>query len=111
MTSLESSKRSPALVLALAAIIVTAFMWMFLRTETQTGIAVLLAAAIGAVVLSRKFGATQRLEQAAASRPGLARLSALGGMLALIAAFYNVHFGLLMICSVFLYTTRCLWLT
>lgn len=111
MTSQANFKLRPALVLALAALALTTYMWLFLHAETQIGVATLLATAIGAVVISRKFGTTQRLEQAAASRPGLARLWAVGGILALIAAFYNAHFSLLMICSVLLYTTACLGLT
>ena len=39
------------------------------------------------------------------------RLWAVGGTLALIAAFYESHFILLMICTVLLYTTACLGLT
>ena len=111
MTSQNSTKRSSAVVLALAALALSGYMWLFLHAETQIGVAVLLAVAIAAVVVSSKFGTTQRVEQAAAVHPGLARIWALGGMLALIAAFYDSHFVLLMICAVLLYTTACLGLT
>lgn len=103
--------RPAALVIALAAIALVGYMWLFLHSETQLGVAVLLAVAAAAVIVSQKSGATQRIEQAAERRPGLARLWAVGGVLALIAAFYDSHFVLLMICTVLLYTTACLGLT
>ncbi|WP_416172158.1 hypothetical protein [Actimicrobium sp. CCI2.3] len=107
----SSSFKNPAIVLALATIALTVYMGLFLHAETQLGVAVLLITAVIATILSRRTGATQQLEQSAARRPGLARLWALGGILALIAVFYNEHFVLLMICSVLLYTTACLGLT
>lgn len=106
-----SNFKNPALVLALATSAITVYMWLFLHAETQLGVAALLITALVATILSRRSGATQQLELSAARRPGLARVWALGGILALIAAFYNQHFALLMICSVLLYTTACLGLT
>ncbi|NDP59875.1 MAG: branched-chain amino acid ABC transporter permease [Oxalobacteraceae bacterium] len=99
------------MVLAIATLAITVYMWLFLHAETQLGVAILLITAVAATILSRRSGATQQLEQSAARRPGLARLWALGGILALVAAFYNEHFALLMICTVLLYTTACLGLT
>ncbi|EHP42641.1 branched-chain amino acid ABC transporter permease [Cupriavidus basilensis OR16] len=99
------------MVLALAGIALTVYMWLFLHAESQLSVAILLAVAIVAVIGGRKLGANRSLEEAGASRPGLARLWAVGGTLALIAAFYDAHFALLMICSVLLYTTACLGLT
>ncbi|MCY0857157.1 branched-chain amino acid ABC transporter permease [Cupriavidus sp. D39] len=107
----KSSKRNPAVVLALAGIALTVYMGLFLHAESQLSVAILLAVAIAAVIVGRKLGANRSLEEAGASRPGLARLWAVGGSLALIAAFYDSHFALLMICSVLLYTTACLGLT
>ncbi|MDW3681055.1 branched-chain amino acid ABC transporter permease [Cupriavidus sp. CV2] len=107
----KSSKRNPAVVLALAGIALTVYMGLFLHAESQLSVAILLAVAIVAVIVGRKLGANRSLEEAGASRPGLARLWAVGGSLALIAAFYDSHFALLMICSVLLYTTACLGLT
>ncbi|WP_416050416.1 branched-chain amino acid ABC transporter permease [Cupriavidus basilensis] len=99
------------MVLALAGIALTVYMWLFLHAESQLSVAILLAVAIVAVIAGRKLGANRALEEAGVSRPGLARLWAVGGTLALIAAFYDAHFALLMICSVLLYTTACLGLT
>ncbi|MEB0136554.1 branched-chain amino acid ABC transporter permease [Actimicrobium sp. CCC2.4] len=103
--------KKPGIVLAIATLVITVYMWLFLHAETQLGVAILLITAVVATILSRRSGATQQLEQSAARRPGLARLWALGGILALVAAFYNEHFALLMICTVLLYTTACLGLT
>lgn len=107
----KSSKLNPAVVLALAGIALTVYMGLFLHAESQLSVGILLAVAIVAVIVGRKLGANRSLEEAGASRPGLARLWAVGGSLALIAAFYDSHFALLMICSVLLYTTACLGLT
>ena len=107
----SSSKPGNGAVLALSAMVLTAYLWLFLHVESQIGIAVLIAAALAAALLGRKSGATQRFERACASRPGLARLWAVAGILALVAAFYKAHFVLLMICSVLLYVTAGLGLT
>jgi ABC-type branched-subunit amino acid transport system permease subunit len=100
-----------AFVLAIAALALTGYMWLFLHAESQLAIAVLVVAATVLVIISKKLGTTRRVEHAAASRPGLARLWAVTGVLALVAAFYDAHFVLLMICAVLLYTTACLGLT
>jgi ABC-type branched-subunit amino acid transport system permease subunit len=105
------NRRPAAFVLAIAALALTGYMWLFLHAESQLAVAALVAAATVLVIISKKLGTTRRLEQAAASRPGLARLWSVMGVLALVAAFYDAHFVLLMICAVLLYTTACLGLT
>jgi ABC-type branched-subunit amino acid transport system permease subunit len=108
---LTPGKWLPSTVLGIAAIVLTLYMWMFLHAESQIGVAILLCAAILLVIISRRFGATQLLEQSAVRRPGLSKILAVGGGLALIAAFYDSHFILLMLCAVLLYSTACLGLT
>ncbi|MBU0587388.1 MAG: branched-chain amino acid ABC transporter permease [Gammaproteobacteria bacterium] len=108
---LTPGKWLPSTVLGMAAIVLTLYMWMFLHAESQIGVAILLCAAILLVIISRRFGATQLLEQSAVRRPGLSKILAVGGGLALIAAFYDSHFILLMLCAVLLYSTACLGLT
>jgi ABC-type branched-subunit amino acid transport system permease subunit len=105
------NRRPAAFVLAIAALALTGYMWLFLHAESQLAVAALVAAATVLVIISKKLGTTRRLEQAAATRPGLARLWSVMGVLALVAAFYDAHFVLLMICAVLLYTTACLGLT
>jgi len=112
METPETPKRtnSPGALL-LAALVLTTYMWAFLHAESQLAVAVLLAVAIVLVVLSRRLGTTRTLEASAAARPGLARALAALGALALIAAFHNSHFVLLMLCAVLLFSTACLGLT
>jgi ABC-type branched-subunit amino acid transport system permease subunit len=98
-------------VLAIAALALTGYLWLFLHAESQLAVGVLVVAATLLVMVSKKFGMTARVEQAGASRPGLARLWAVAAVLALVAAFHDAHFVVLMLCSVMLYTTACLGLT
>ena len=74
-----------ALMLTVASLVLTVYVWLFLHAESQIGIAILLVAAIAAVILSRRFGVTQLVEQSAARRPGLSRWLAVGCGVALIA--------------------------
>lgn len=112
MNRQEIPKRANApLVLVLATLVFTLYMWLFLHAETQVGVALLLAVAGVLVVLSRRLGVAQKLEASAAARPGLSRALAALGALVLIAAFHDSHFVLLMLCAVLLFATACLGLT
>lgn len=104
-------QRRPTVVLAASAIALVAYLYFFLHAESQIAVAVLLALAVAAVFVAGRLGLTRSVEQAAATRPGLSRLWALAGTLALIALFHESHFVLLMLCAVLLYTTACLGLT
>lgn len=110
-SSIQAVNKNPVIVLLLASVALTAYIWLFLRAESQLAVAALLVFAGVAVVASRKLGATQRLDVAVSDRPGLSRLLALLSGLALIAAFHGADFTLLMICSVLLFCTACLGLT
>lgn len=105
------TSRPAAVVLACSALAMTLYLWLFLHAETQLGVAVLLLAAAALVMLSRRLGLTQHMEQSARSRPGLARLCFTAGVLALIGAFHDSHFVLLMLCGVLLYAIACMGLT
>lgn len=112
MNKPEILKPAPAAgVLFAAALVLTVYMWLFLHAESQLAVAVLLVAAGVFVILGRRMGVTRQLELAAAGRPGLSRTLAIVGGLALIAAFRDQHFILLMLCAVLLYSTACLGLT
>lgn len=106
-----SQPRNPTLVLALASIALTVYMWLFLHAESQAAVGALLALAAIAIALARKTGIAGQIGLAGALRPGQANLWAAGSVLALIALFYDQHFALLMICAVLLYTTAGLGLT
>lgn len=110
-TEKEPRPGAPLTVLMLAALALTVYMWLFLHAETQPGVAVLVIAAGVLALLGRRLGITQKVEGAAAARPALARALAVAAGLALIAAFHDSHFTLLMLCAVLLYSTACLGLT
>ncbi|HLT98311.1 MAG TPA: branched-chain amino acid ABC transporter permease [Burkholderiaceae bacterium] len=105
------TQRQSAAILAATGLILTFYLWLFLHAESQLSVAILIAVCVVAFFGARRVGVAQAVEQASKQRPGLARLWALGGALILIAAFYESHFILLMICAVLLYTTACLGLT
>lgn len=110
MSQIEKSPRG-ALTLVAAAVVMTLYVWLFLHAESQAAVAVLIVAAAIALAVSRKLGATRTMEAAVAQRPGLTRVLSLLGAVALIAAFHNSHFVLLMLCAVLLFSTACLGLT
>ncbi len=111
MSDIKLKTNSAKLILALATILVTAYMWLFLHAESQLAIGVLIVLALVLAIVGKKTGTTQKVEQAAAIQPGLARLWSVMGVLALVAAFYDSHFVLMMICAVLLYSTACMGLT
>ncbi|MGH8845724.1 MAG: branched-chain amino acid ABC transporter permease, partial [Polaromonas sp.] len=88
----DGPQRRPAMVLAIAAIAMVAYLYFFLHAESQLAVAVLLALAGAAVFAAGRLGLTQAVEQAAVRRPGQSRLWALAGTLALIALFHESHF-------------------
>ncbi|MFC7298919.1 branched-chain amino acid ABC transporter permease [Herminiimonas aquatilis] len=111
MSANKLKNNSAKLVLALAALCVTGYMWLFLHAESQLAVGVLIIFALALVMAGKKMGTTQRIELAAADRPGLARIWTVIGLLILVAAFYDNHFVLMMICAVLLYSTACMGLT
>ncbi|MDQ7969754.1 MAG: branched-chain amino acid ABC transporter permease [Oxalicibacterium faecigallinarum] len=111
MNSKTSLNKPATIVLCATAVVVTIYMWLFLHAESQLAVAGLIMVALIATIAGKKLGTMQHIEQAAASRPGLARIWAIGGVLALTAAFYDSHFILLMIGGVLLYSTACMGLT
>jgi ABC-type branched-subunit amino acid transport system permease subunit len=64
-----------------------------------------------AVFAASRFGLAGRIETATRTSPRAGPWCALVGTLALIAAFYDVHYVLLLICTVLLFSTACLGLT
>lgn len=110
MSQTDKSPRG-ALTLVATAVVMTLYVWLFLHAESQLAVAVLIAIAAIALAASRKLGATKTMEAAVAERPGLTRVLSLLGALALIAAFHDSHFVLLMLCAVLLFSTACLGLT
>ncbi len=100
-----------AALLALTALGLTVYLWLFLNAETQLGLVGLIVLAAAVTVGARRSGLARRIEAAGAQHVGQARLWLVFGVLALMAANYDAHFQLLMICTVLLYATVCLGLT
>lgn len=105
------SSGAAAVLLALTALGLTFYLWMFLHAESQLGVALLLVAAGLIVAGARRFGLMARVEQAGEMHVGQSRAWALASVLILVVALRDSHFELLMICTVLLFITACLGLT
>jgi ABC-type branched-subunit amino acid transport system permease subunit len=108
----SSVRRSagPLIPVALAAV-VTVYLWLFLGAQSQLEICLLLVAGAVAVFLSERLKLSERIGVANRANPRMGLACALIGTLALIAAFYDTHYVLLMICTVLLFATAGLGLT
>lgn len=105
------SNRSATVLLALTALVLTFYLWLFLDAQTQVGVGVLLLLAGVIVAGARRYGLMARIEQAGEMHVGQSRAWALVSVLILIVALHDSHFELLMIASVLLFVTVCLGLT
>lgn len=98
-------------VLMVTALVLTAYLWLFLHAESQLMVGLLVTLGVLGVFLSRKFQINQQISLAVAEKSGWARALFILGAVALIAAFHDSHFVLLMLCAVLLFSTACLGLT
>ena len=96
---------------ALGLAMLTGFTILFLEIERQWEIAALAVAAIIGLIVFRRFGATDRVEEAAVAHPCSAIILALLATATVAAVLYDAHFALLMLATVALYVTVCLGLT
>ena len=111
ITSLAPGRRHDAVLQIALAVGLTVYVWAFLYAQSQFQVGVLLVLAAVLVPLAKRLGVNRRIEAAALHNPRVAPWCALLGTLALIAAFYDTHYVLLMLCTVMLFTTACLGLT
>jgi ABC-type branched-subunit amino acid transport system permease subunit len=109
-TSLARRRGGVAIQIALA-VIVTVYVWLFLQSQSQIEVCVLLVIGAVAVFAASRLGVAGRIQAATRSSPRAGPWCALIGTLALIGAFYNVHYALLLLCTVLLFSTACLGLT
>lgn len=107
----EHPRRPAAAVLVASAAACALYACGFLHAESQWAVGLLALLGLGALLLVRRFGLDARARDAARERPGLARACAALVILALVLAFHDTPFVLLMMCAVMLYTTACLGLT
>lgn len=89
---------------------ITLFAALFLHAETQSAVMGLTAGAVAALFLLAHFGWNARAVASFAGHSRLGQASVLIGVLAIVAAFYDQHFPLLMLASVLLYVVVCLGL-
>lgn len=103
MTTIRSLFSPRALLLA-AIVLVFGFAWALLHAESQTEVIALFVAAIAAAFAFRRMRLTEPLQRAAAATPAWVGTGCVAGVLALLVAFHDTHFALLLLCTVLLYT-------
>jgi ABC-type branched-subunit amino acid transport system permease subunit len=96
------------LLVAMAAVFI--YLWALLHAESQMAVGALLVLVAGAKFALRKLNWSEPLGLAANASPGLLGAGCIFGVLALIAALYEVHFALLLLSTVLLYSVVCLGL-
>ncbi len=112
MTQSLPAVSTPRGRIALGASIAAAFayLWALLHAESQGAIGGLLLLAGLAMWGLRRLHWAEPLGCAASASPRLLGVGCALGVLALAAAFHDVHFALLLVCTVLLYTVVCLGL-
>ena len=97
-----------SLYAVIAAVFV--YLWALLHAESQLAVGGLLILALVAAVAVRKLRWAAPLGAAASASPNALGMACVFGAVALIAAFHNVHFALLLLSTVLLYAVVCLGL-
>jgi ABC-type branched-subunit amino acid transport system permease subunit len=94
-----------ATILLPAALVVTfVYLWALLHAESQLAVGALLLAVPAALWALRRSGLAEPLAEAANSAPRLLGGGCVLGVLALVLALHDVHFALLLVATVLLYT-------
>ena len=94
-----------------AAVCAALFVLLFLYLEAQWEIAILAIGLVIALLAAGRFGLLQQVETAASAHPRAAILVNFIAAVIVIGLLRGEHFSLLMLATVFLYTTACLGLT
>jgi len=87
-----------------------AYLWALLRAESQWAVGGLLLLAVLVMFGLRRLRWAEPLGAAASASPRVLGIGCALGVLALAAAFHDVHFALLLVCTVLLYAVVCLGL-
>jgi len=96
--------------LGVAVVAAFAYLWALLHAESQWAVGGLLLLALFAMFGLRRLRWTKSLGAAANASPAALGVGCALGVLALAAAFHEVHFALLLVCTVLLYAVVCLGL-
>ena len=86
-----------------AALMVSVYMILLLKVESQVGIAALLVGGVVVVLAGVRFGFAARLQDVFAERDGLLNLLAIVAVLIVTGFFYEDHFVLLLVATVIIY--------
>ncbi len=107
---MTTAATKPLAGLAVALVAVFVYLWALLHAESQIGVGALLLLALFAMFALRRLGWVDALGATVAAAPRLLGFGSALGVLALVAAFHDVHFALLLLTTVLLYTVVCLGL-
>ena len=105
-----SSTMKPNLLLLAAIAAVFVYLWALLHAESQIAVGALLLLVLTCTLGLRKLNWAEPLGLAASASPRLLGYACTVGVLALTVALYDVHFALLLLCTVLLYAVVCLGL-
>ena len=103
MQPLNQSMFSPRALLAAAILLMTVYAWAILQAESQSAVIVLFAIAALAAFVVPRLGLVAPLRSAVTDAPRLLGAGAVAGVLALLIAFHETHFALLLLATVMLY--------
>lgn len=107
----DVSSRRPALLAGIvSAAVVTVYLILMLRVESQLGIAALLIVGAIAVIVAAKFGVMARIGHGFADRENGFNLLIVVAVLVLSGFFYDDHFILLLIATVIIWIIAALGL-
>lgn len=104
-----SSLKSKLLLLAAIAFVFV-YLWALLHAESQIAVGALLLLVLACMLGLKKINWSEPLGAAANASPRLLGYGCILGVLALTVALYDVHFALLLLCTVLLYAVVCLGL-
>ncbi len=100
----------PKLLLSAVIAAVFVYLWALLHSESQLAVGGLMLLALLAMLALRKLHWSEPLGAAASASPVTLGAGCTLGVLALVAAFYELHFALLLLATVLLYSVVCLGL-
>ena len=103
MQPLNQSMFSPRALLAAAILLTTVYAWAILQAESQSAVIALFAIAALAAFVVPRLGLVVPLRSAATAAPRLLGAGTVVGVLALLVAFHETHFALLLLATVMLY--------
>ena len=109
-TPAVSSDARGRLILGAAIAAAFAYLWALLHAESQLAVGGLFVLAVFAMLGVRRLRWAEPLGDAASASPRVLGVGCALGVLGLAAAFHNVHFALLLTCTVLLYAVVCLGL-